>query len=313
MNSRLPLTNCFYPLLTRRDEPHHPLSLNIYHATLRAILQSKRWEQLRRNLKKCRGTAPLPHPHKLAQAVKDIAIDLRPWRTGPIELPALSIDAEWRSEIKWDRIKPLLPPLQDKVVGDIGCSNGYFLFRLAELNPELVVGLDPVDRCFLQFALTNLFLQSDRIAFLPAGLDTLSHFQCYFDCLLCMGVIYHQRDPFTAVRTLYNAIKPGGTLLLESLSIPHADEVLLIPRDRYAKMRNAWSIPSPKAMENLLLKAGFTETSIHCFGAITTEEQRRTEYAHFESLADFLDPADCSKTVEGYPAPHSTVVLGKKP
>ncbi|VEC80284.1 tRNA (mo5U34)-methyltransferase [Raoultella ornithinolytica] len=35
--------------------------------------------------------------------------------------------------------------------------------------------------------------------------------------------------------------------------------------------------------------------------ATTTEEQRRTEWMITESLADFLDPEDNSKTLEGYP------------
>ena len=32
-----------------------------------------------------------------------------------------------------------------------------------------------------------------------------------------------------------------------------------------------------------------------------------------ESLADFLDPRDSSKTVEGYPAPLRAVIIASKP
>jgi tRNA (mo5U34)-methyltransferase len=45
----------------------------------------------------------------------------------------------------------------------------------------------------------------------------------------------------------------------------------------------------------------------------TTEEQRRTEWMITESLADFLDPNDHSKTVEGYPAPLRAVLIARKP
>ncbi len=45
----------------------------------------------------------------------------------------------------------------------------------------------------------------------------------------------------------------------------------------------------------------------------TTEEQRRTEWMVTESLADFLDPNDRSKTVEGYPAPQRAVLIARKP
>ena len=45
----------------------------------------------------------------------------------------------------------------------------------------------------------------------------------------------------------------------------------------------------------------------------TTEEQRRTEWMTTESLADFLDPQDQRKTVEGYPAPLRAVIIATKP
>ncbi|WP_016682236.1 DUF1698 domain-containing protein, partial [Yersinia pestis] len=45
----------------------------------------------------------------------------------------------------------------------------------------------------------------------------------------------------------------------------------------------------------------------------TTEEQRRTDWMTSESLAEFLDPHDHSKTVEGYPAPLRAVLIARKP
>ncbi|WP_455200938.1 DUF1698 domain-containing protein [Kaarinaea lacus] len=45
----------------------------------------------------------------------------------------------------------------------------------------------------------------------------------------------------------------------------------------------------------------------------TVEEQRVTHWMHFESLADFLDPEDYNKTVEGYPAPRRAIFIAKKP
>jgi len=37
-------------------------------------------------------------------------------------------------------------------------------------------------------------------------------------------------------------------------------------------------------------------------------EQRKTEWIEGQSLEDFLDPNDTSKTVEGYPAPQRVYV-----
>lgn len=41
----------------------------------------------------------------------------------------------------------------------------------------------------------------------------------------------------------------------------------------------------------------------------TSPEQRRTDWIDTQSLADFLDPDDPDKTVEGYPAPLRAMVL----
>jgi tRNA (mo5U34)-methyltransferase len=237
---------------------------------------------------------------------------LIPWRIGPFDLGATTIDSEWRSYRKWQRLEPLLGSVRGLRIADVGCSNGYFLFKLAALNPELAIGFDPIERCWLQFALLQGLARLPNLAFVPAGISSIDTFPDFFDLVLCMGVIYHQRDPFSACRKLFAAVKPGGRVVLESLVIPQAGSQFLVPHERYAKMRNAWIIPTPEALATLLTRAGFRSPEIHHFGPVSTDEQRRTEWAPHESLKDFLDPNDPSKTVEGYPAPHSALVIARK-
>jgi tRNA (mo5U34)-methyltransferase len=45
----------------------------------------------------------------------------------------------------------------------------------------------------------------------------------------------------------------------------------------------------------------------------STEEQRATDWMHFESLEDFLDPNDHSKTIEGHPAPVRATFIAEAP
>ena len=68
-------------------------------------------------------------------------------------------------------------------------------------------------------------------------------------------------------------------------------------------MRNVWFLPSVPALELWLRRAGFVD--VRCVDVSTTsvEEQRATDWMRFQSLPDFLDPADHSRTVEGLPAP----------
>ena len=45
---------------------------------------------------------------------------MKPWKKGPFALFGIEIDAEWRSDWKWERIQPHLPSMKDKVVCDLG-------------------------------------------------------------------------------------------------------------------------------------------------------------------------------------------------
>jgi tRNA (mo5U34)-methyltransferase len=46
-------------------------------------------------------------------------------------------------------------------------------------------------------------------------------------------------------------------------------------------------------------------------GLTTLEEQRATEWMQSQSLLDFIDPNDHSKTIEGYPAPLRAVLVAE--
>jgi tRNA (mo5U34)-methyltransferase len=315
----LPLFDSFRPLFEHPNCPAPEELQKIVHSAMRAVLRSEHWKKARALLRQLRDsttvinthvTQGIPLPSHLADAVSELIRILLPWRTGPYQLCDLRLDTEWVSEMKWSRVEPLMPTTLGLRIADIGCSNGFFLFKMQKFAPELAIGFDPVDRCWLQFILLQLFMKSPRTTFVPAGLDTLTLFPNFFDLMLCMGVVYHQRDPFTAVRTLHDALRPGGKVILESLTIPVEGPYLLVPPSRYAKMRNAWHIPSADALAALLERAGFVDVDCFAHGPLTTAEQRRTELAPYESLADFLDPNDPSKTVEQLPAPHTAVAVG---
>ena len=65
---------------------------------------------------------------------------LHPWRKGPFELFGIQIDTEWRSDLKWARLKNHID-LKDKLVLDVGCGNGYYLFRMLGAGAKSAVGV----------------------------------------------------------------------------------------------------------------------------------------------------------------------------
>ena len=132
-----------------------------------------------------------------------------------------------------------------------------------------------------------------------------------FDTVFSMGILYHRRSPIEHLNQLRDALRPGGELVLETLVIEGDEQQVLMPRGRYAKMRNVWFIPSARALKLWLEKCGFRNVRIVDVSPTTTQEQRTTHWMSYESLADFLHPDDPQKTIEGYPAPKRAVLLAE--
>jgi tRNA (mo5U34)-methyltransferase len=74
-------------------------------------------------------------------------------------------------------------------------------------------------------------------------------------------------------------------------------------------MRNVWFIPSIEQLERWLARAGFTNIKTVDVNQTSIQEQRATDWMHFQSLQDFLDPKDINKTIEGYPAPKRSITV----
>ena len=88
---------------------------------------------------------------------------------------------------------------------------------------------------------------------------------------------------------------------------------VLVPEDRYAQMRNVWFLPSVPALELWLRRAGFTDVRSVDISRTSVEEQRATQWMRYQSLPDFLDPQDHSRTIEGLPAPLRATLVARKP
>ncbi len=242
---------------------------------------------------------------------------LHPWRKGPYRIAGLMIDAEWRSDWKWERLLPHIDDLQGRLVLDVGCGNGYHCWRMAAAGARQVIGIDPTALFNAQFlAIRQLAKPMDTglvegVEVLPLGIEGLPAHLARFDSVFSMGVLYHRRSPIDHLTELHGALRPGGQLVLETLVVDGGADHVLVPRGRYAKMRNVWFIPSPAMLENWLLRCGYRAVRTVDIAATTSEEQRSTEWMRFESLADFLDPADTRLTIEGYPAPLRAILVAE--
>jgi len=249
---------------------------------------------------------------ELAQLTEGLR-ELHPWRKGPFDLFGLHLSTEWRSDWKWGRVSPHITPLKGRTVLDVGCGNGYHCWRMHGEGARLVLGIDPNPHLLAQFHVFKRYTENRAVHLLPLRSEDLPKNLETFDTVFSMGVLYHRRSPFDHLLELKSALRPGGELILETLVIPGEAHEVLVPRDRYARMRNVWFLPSAPELERWLERAGFRNVRTVDVNQTSTQEQRTTPWMTYQSLADFLDPTDPDRTVEGYPAPTRAVVVANKP
>ncbi len=240
------------------------------------------------------------------EKIYDVAKMLMPWRKGPFALGELFIDTEWKSFVKYNLLRPHFD-LKDKRVADIGCNNGYYMFRMQEDQPKSLVGFDPSPVYKTQFDFINHFVKSE-IVYELLGVEHLEFYEEKFDTIFCLGVLYHRSDPVAMLKSLYKGLDKQGEVILDTFYIDGEEEMALCPESSYSKIPNIYFVPTIKALEHWCRRAGFTAFEILETSVTDTGEQRKTEWIEGQSLEDFLDPNDNTKTVEGYPAPQRVYV-----
>ncbi len=242
---------------------------------------------------------------------------LIPWRKGPFELFGVHIDTEWRSDWKWDRLREHIAPLQGRTILDVGCGNGYHCFRMAGEGARLAIGIDSQLAYAMQYRMISHYVPDVPAFVLPTtfeqALEQLPEDVAAFDSVFSMGVLYHRRSPIDHLLQLKSCLRPGGELVLETLVVEGPEGHALVPQDRYCRMPNVWFIPSCATLLLWLQRCGLRNGRVVDVSTTSLQEQRTTPWMRFQSLAESLDPADRSRTVEGLPAPRRAVILANAP
>ncbi|GAB5440444.1 MAG: tRNA 5-methoxyuridine(34)/uridine 5-oxyacetic acid(34) synthase CmoB [Fuerstiella sp.] len=234
-----------------------------------------------------------------------------PWRKGPLQIFDQPIDTEWRSDWKWDRLGDAVE-FRSRRVLDVGCGNGYFGWRMLKAGAQSVCGIDPFLLFVMQHQVFRKYVAEPANFVLPLTDDDLHGLSPAFEVVLSMGVLYHRISPIEHLQTLFQLLQPGGQVVVETLILDQRDQSVLVPSGRYAKMRNVWFLPTPSMLAVWLRRLGFRQIKVVDVTATTVSEQRSTDYMSFESLPDFLDPTDSTKTIEGYQAPVRAIVTARK-
>lgn len=233
--------------------------------------------------------------------IEETAKLMKPWRKGPFELFDIFIDTEWQSFLKYNLLEPYFD-LKDRRVADVGCNNGYYMFRMLSQDPACIVGFDPSALYKTQFDFINHFIKSD-IKYELLGVEHLPFYEEKFDTVFCLGVLYHRPDPIGTLKALAKGMQKGAELFLDTFMIDGDADICLSPEKTYSKIPNIYFVPTVKALKNWCGRAGFIDIEVLEITITTEDEQRATPWIEGESLGSFLDPKDPSLTIEGYPAP----------
>jgi len=245
-----------------------------------------------------------------SELLMDALYKLVPWRKGPFMINGLALESEWDGDMKWQRISKHIKPLKNKRVLDVGAGNGYFTLRMAMEGAKRALGIDPFLLFNYQFRAIKSMIESPLNALLlPMKLEEIPK-KPIFDTVFSMGVLYHQRDHMAHLSQLKEMMATDAELV-ETLVVEGPEDYILVPKDRYAQMRNVYSIPSIKTLKSWLNDANFNNVRVVDVSKTTTAEQRKTPWIgeNGASLEDFLNPLDDSLTIEGYPAPTRAIVV----
>lgn len=237
------------------------------------------------------------------EKIEDFLRNLIPWKKGPFRVCGTDIDAEWRSDLKWQRLKPAIGSLKDHKIADIGCNNGYFMFRMLEAGARHVLGFEPFFKHWYSFRLFQDWLKLGNADLELLGVEHIDLFPNQFDTIFCLGILYHHTDPVGLLRKMRQALVRGGQLIIDCQGIAGDEPTALVPASRYAGARGIWFLPTLTCLQHWIRRAGFQQIETIFSAPLDVEEQRSTAWAPIKSLSDFLDPNEPNRTIEGYPAP----------
>ncbi|ARC54617.1 hypothetical protein AOE58_01165 [Candidatus Riesia pthiripubis] len=236
---------------------------------------------------------------------------LSPWKKGPFHIYGIHIDGEWRSDLKWKKIFSKIS-VKGKLVLDVGCNNGYYMWRILGEGAKIVVGIDPNQLCFFQFkAIKKLIGNNKKIYLIPLKLKKMQKLG-KFDVVFSMGLIYHLRSPLDHILQLKDQLNAGGRLIIETLTTKSDRQQCIFPKDRYAGMKNVYFIPSIKMLKTWLKRFGFVNVKVLSKNILTSMEQRRTKWAKYDSLSENLNRSNKKLTIEGYNAPIRAIIVSEK-
>ena len=176
---------------------------------------------------------------------------------------------------------------------EIGPKDGHDTRRLLGLDPKTLTLIDlprmlatneqwlrELDRSRIEYISEN-FMYGEAVQALEP-----------YDCIWCTGVLYHNPEQLRMLRKLWDLLKPGGVLVLESavtrrrrLRGENCVEIIYPPSEavkkKYHLSLNITHLPSSRAIASWLNMIGFEDVSRARLGRRVSVALARTRAAFF--------------------------------
>jgi SAM-dependent methyltransferase len=226
------------------------------------------------------------HP-KLAPTIERYLPALQPFVQGPFPLPGQQvIHGPWSGSYKtqnFPRCDVTQETVRDKRVLDVGCNAGFDCFYYAALGAAEVIGIDHGPFIYQALFLRALY-HCPGLQFIQTRWQNLPPIGT-FDIVNCQGVLYHEPNPISLIRALFDLLRPGGKLVLETHVTLKDDMNTLFVEDKFRGDSTYWWVPSVPVTEAMLRSCGFVDVQVRS-----------------RSRAGSANPQDPDYTVEGIPA-----------
>jgi 2-polyprenyl-3-methyl-5-hydroxy-6-metoxy-1,4-benzoquinol methylase len=202
------------------------------------------------------------------ERLSSIVAEVRPWQDEPPEVRSSSDLATLKHRWEGPLVEEYLRELPQKMANnhnllaaverfvpggklmDLGCGPGLLLAAAKERGwqvhgVEPLVGFAVFGRSYFGVDITNGLLD-----------DASFPNDCY-DVVTAIQVLEHLPDPLATLRSLYDVIRPGGLIVVETPSISNIWVTLLRSKHRHFVEDHLYFF-SPETLSRLVAAAGFS-------------------------------------------------------